>query len=315
MDKSIIERVDSATHIDSSRLMSPPSFPKSLKIEVTSRCNFNCSYCGVSRKLRKTGDMDWFFYADLIQDAVKLNVKEVGLFLLGEPFLRDDLSSMVKYAKDAGIEYVFITTNGSLCTKTNLESCASAGLDSLKFSINAPRVGYESTHGVQSSTYDYVIEKIKWLYHYKIQNNLTLPRTCVSSIYIQELKEELAGMEADIKPFVDEFYYLPMYSQAGYSSIACKTVGNIGRFENPVPPVPCWGLFNSAKITWDGWLTACCFDHTGHFKIADLNTTSLLDAWNDYKFIELRQEHLDNHINEPVCRTCLGIKEDEINNV
>ena len=30
-------------------------------------------------------------------------------------------------------------------------------------------------------------------------------------------------------------------------------------------PVPCWSLFTEARVTHDGHLSACCFDHAGRF--------------------------------------------------
>ena len=298
---SIIERVDNTTHLTESRKVSQPTFPKSMKIEITSRCNFNCEYCGVKDRLRTMGDMTLQFYHNLIREAVKVGVKEVGLFLLGEPFLRKDLPDLITYAKQQGIEYVFITTNGSLCTKENLKACINAGLDSLKFSINCDKSKYMETHRVKADTYDYVIEQIKWLYHYKLENKLKKPITCVSSIENGD-----TNVEKEISQFVDEFYYLPMYNQAGTNNTK-KFVGNPGRLGNMVDSIPCWGLFNCARVTWDGWLTACCFDHTGHFKIANLHDVSLTEAWNNYKFVNLRKQHLERNINDNICKKCLGI--------
>jgi len=76
-----------------------------------------------------------------------------------------------------------------------------------------------------------------------------------------------------------------------------------------VPPVPCWALFNAAKISWNGWLTACCFDHDRRFEIADLNRTSLLEAWHHPKFVELRKKHLQGSgaLNDSLCSRCLGL--------
>ena len=77
-----------------------------------------------------------------------------------------------------------------------------------------------------------------------------------------------------------------------------------------VPSVPCWALFNAAKITWDGWLTACCFDHDTKFEIADLHTTSLLAAWHHPKFIEMRKYHITKeNIKNSFCAECLGFKD------
>ena len=197
-----------------------------------------------------------------------------------------------------------------MCTPKRLIDVIDAGLDSLKFSMNAGnRESYKKTHGVDF--FDKVIKNIKWLSQYKKENNLTKPRTCMSSIFMESKKEELELLQKSMKDFIDEFYYLPLYNQAGHiaGKEYKKYIGNIGRLDNPVDPIPCWELFNVAKISWNGWLTACCFDHDNRFAIADLNTSSLLEAWHNPKFVELRRKHLENiDLDKSDCAKCLGYR-------
>jgi hypothetical protein len=77
-----------------------------------------------------------------------------------------------------------------------------------------------------------------------------------------------------------------------------------------VAPVPCWGLFNSAKVSWNGFLTMCCFDHDQRFDVADLNKTSLLEAWNHPRFVDLRQRHLADDLKGTLCSECLQLEQD-----
>ena len=65
-------------------------------------------------------------------------LKEVGCFYLGESFsaIQSFLIWAIGYAKTK-VPYVFLTTNGSLAKPEYIERCMEAGLDSLKFSINA----------------------------------------------------------------------------------------------------------------------------------------------------------------------------------
>ena len=148
-------------------------------------------------------------------------------------------------------------------------------------------------------------------YNYKKENNIDSLRTCISSILIPGDEEELRYFEKDMNQYVDDFYFLPLYNQAGHigGKEYTKIIGNPGRADNMVSPIPCWALFNAAKITWNGWLTACCFDHDEKFEIADLNKVSLIKAWNNPKFVRMRKEHLDNDFNvNSLCAKCLDIK-------
>jgi len=302
--KNIPEKIDAHTHIPSEKLILKPPFPDAIKIEITSRCNYNCNFCAVKTSKRPKGDINKEFLYRILHEAKNIGVKEIGMFLLGESMLVKELAEYIQYAKqEAGIDYVFLTTNGYLCSIDRLKPLVEAGLDSLKFSINAPTdEQYKIMHGIDG--FRKVVANIRHFYEWRQKNNITSIRTCVSSIcgatehHDQQLFREM------ISKYVDDFYYLPMYNQAGH--VTGQVFGNPGRLDNMVDAVPCWALFNAAKITWDGWLTACCFDHDERFEIADLNKTSLLEAWHHPKFIELRKAHLENNVKKSLCAKCLG---------
>lgn len=303
---SIIEHID--RHYVLENLTPAPPFPDSIKIEITSRCNYRCKYCRSWRPGREVGDMDEGFLYRILKEAKSIGVKEIGLFLLGEPFLVDALPEYIRYAKEeVGIEYVFVTTNGSLCTPERLTAVIDAGLDSLKFSVNAgTRESYADIHGVDM--FDQVVNNIEWLSKYMSDNHFKKPATAVSSILAGDLKEELDSFRERISPLVDETYYLPLYNQGGHIQTDEVVTHNLARVDNPIPPIPCWVLFNSCKISWDGWMTACCFDHDNSFRVADLHTTSLVDAWNDPKFVELRRRHIEkDQLEDSFCSRCLGL--------
>ncbi len=308
----VAQRVDLHTHVPEEKLVKLPPFPDSIKIEITSRCNYNCSYCASKKNLREQGDMDKKLLFRLLHEAKEAGVSEIGFFLLGEPFLVDELAEYVRYAKEeAGIEYVFITTNGSLCSPERINPVVDAGLDSVKFSINAgTRQRYAVMHGVDAM--DTVLRNLKTLSFYKRSRGLDKPYICVSSIFNEKAMDELVALRDAIKPYIDDFYFLPLYNQAGHvgRSKGEGVVGNPGRLENLVPTVPCWALFNAVKITWKGIMTACCFDHDSRFEIADLKETSLIRAWGHPKFVELRKAHLSTDkkaLAGSICSRCLGL--------
>jgi len=308
---SISERVDSHTHVPTQKLVPEPPFPDAIKIELTSHCNYSCSFCASKRSLRAQGEIDRSFLFRILKEAASIGVKEIGMFLLGESFLVKDLPEYIRYAKEeAGIEYVFITTNGSLCTPERLSAVVDAGLDSIKFSINAgSSERYREVHGVDM--YDKVVSNVEWPHKHLAEKNSRKPRTCVSSVYMEEHREELEGLRERMLRYVDDFYFLPLYNQAGHvgGKQYTKIIGNPGRYENMVSPVPCWALFNASKITWDGKLTMCCFDHDTRFEVADLQTSSLLEAWQHPKFVALRKRHLNNELSGSLCAGCLGLEE------
>ena len=134
--EKITARIDAITRIPPAYLAPVTPCPRSVKIELTGKCNFACSFCARSQRLRKQDEMDRGFYERIVKEMREAGVEELGLFYLGESFMCDWLPEAIRYAKDLGFPYVFLTTNGSLCDAERVEACMQAGLDSLKFSYN-----------------------------------------------------------------------------------------------------------------------------------------------------------------------------------
>lgn len=309
----ITERVDAITGIDGHRRVAAPPCPKSCKIELTARCNFKCSFCATADKLRVKGDMDWDFYLKLLKDLRRAGVEEIGVFYLGESFILDWLPDAIQAAKDEGFPYIFITTNGSLADPERVTACMEAGLNSIKFSLNyADERQFTDIAGVKGSIYRDIIDNIKTTVAARDAGN----HDCgVYASYINYDGEQGARMKkviAEVEPLLDQVYSLPLYSQADLVSVAGNKRGwaikggNPGRFGNMREPVPCWSLFTEARVTHDGHLSACCFDHDGRFHMGDLNEIPFMDAWTSEKFQNLRRAHLSGDVRETVCKACVS---------
>ena len=309
----ITERVDAITGIDGHRRVAAPPCPKSCKIELTARCNFKCSFCATADKLRVKGDMDWDFYLKLLKDLRRAGVEEIGVFYLGESFILDWLPDAIQAAKDEGFPYIFITTNGSLADPERVTACMEAGLNSIKFSLNyADERQFTDIAGVKGSIYRDIIDNIKTTVAARDAGN----HDCgVYASYINYDGEQGARMKkviAEVEPLLDQVYSLPLYSQANLVSVAGNKRGwaikggNPGRFGNMREPVPCWSLFTEARVTHDGHLSACCFDHDGRFHMGDLNEIPFMDAWTSEKFQNLRRAHLSGDVRETVCKACVS---------
>jgi len=309
----ITERVDAITGIAGERRVAAPPCPRSVKIELTARCNFKCSFCATADKLRDKSDMDWDFYVKLLKDLRRAGVEEIGVFYLGESFILDWLPDAIKAAKDEGFPYVFITTNGSLATPDMVRNCMEAGLDSLKFSLNyADEEQFADIAGVKASIYRDVVENIKTTAKVRDEGGYDCGVYASYINYDGDQGERMKAVVAEVEPLLDQVYALPLYSQADLVSVAENERGwsikggNPGRFGNMREPVPCWSLFTEARVTHDGHLSACCFDHDGRFHMGDLKKQPFMEAWTSEAFQELRRAHLAGDVRETVCGACVS---------
>lgn len=315
---TITERVDAVTRITPEYLRQAPAPPRSVKIELTARCNYACSFCARSFRLRDQKDMDRTLFERLLKEMRAAGVEEIGLFYLGESFMCSWLEDAIAYAKrDCGFPYVFLTTNGSLATPERVERCYVNGLDSLKFSFN-----YADEEQFAE------IAKVKPDLFHKMKANLVAARGARDraaaktghrgGLYASYIEYDGAQGErmkeciAEVAPYVDEIYALPLYNQADLVAAGEKergwkiTAGNRGRLAALRDPLPCWAVFTEGHITWDGKLSACCFDHDGRFHMGDLANQDFVSAWNSTAFQALRAAHLRRDVRGTPCEKCVA---------
>jgi len=110
---------------------------RDLRISVTPRCNFRCTYCdplGMGHK-DPLGTVSVRDVANVVDAAVGLGMTSVR-FTGGEPLLRKELPEMIAHAKAAGVEDIAITTNATLL-KRRLPELLDAGLSRVNISLDA----------------------------------------------------------------------------------------------------------------------------------------------------------------------------------
>lgn len=307
---SITDRIDAITGISERYLSDVLPAPRSVKIELTARCNFNCSFCARSMRLRELKDMDRELFFRVVPEMLAAGVEELGLFYLGESFMVDWLEEAIRFAKqEAGFPYVFLTTNGSLSTPERVEACMAAGLDSLKFSLNyADAEQFHQIARVKRSLYSKVLKHIREAREVRDRGGYATGLYASYIMYDGEQGERMKAVVDEVAPFLDEVYALPLYNQAAFVEGEGWefTAGNRGRFENLRDPLPCWSAFTEGHVTWDGKLSACCFDHDGRFHMGDLTAEGFMEAWNSPAFRTLRQAHLKRDVCGTVCEACVA---------
>ncbi|MCC6609663.1 MAG: radical SAM protein [Burkholderiales bacterium] len=311
----ITERIDRITLLTEDYKSPTPPVPKSVKIELTARCDFQCFFCASHMRLRDKSDMPWPFFTRIVREMRDAGVEELGVFYLGESFLVPWLAEAIRYAKqECGYPYVFLTTNGRLASAERVRECMAARLDSLKFSFNFADAGqFSEVTGVKAKEYPRIVEHIKAARVARDEVARLTGHRCglyaSSILYDGEQQERMKQAVEEILPHVDEHYYLPLYGQAGLTSGAKgtrPTAGNQGRIGALRKPLPCWSLFTEGHITYDGRLSACCFDHDGRFDMGDLNSTPFVEAWHSAKFQALRKANLAENVIGTICEKCIA---------
>lgn len=317
---SITARIDNITHIPEAYQQAKPPCPKSVKIELTGRCNYRCGFCALRMRdcqPKVSDDMDLEFFKKITREMYEAGVEEIGLFYLGESLMAPELTvHACEYLKyELGMPYVFLTTNGSLATTQILHRLMAAGLDSLKFSLNAcDMTQFEEVMGVKAKNYENALDAVRRARQVRDSGYAT--KLYASSImYDGEQQEKMAALVKErIEPFVDEFYYLPLYSMGSVATQREKelgyrpTAGNQGRIGGLVKPLPCWSAFTEGHVRCDGGVSLCCFDSgiDGRFEVGNLHEDSFMEIWHNEKFTKAREAHLLGDLTGSVCSECVA---------
>lgn len=305
---TITARIDAITGIPVSHRGGEIPAPRSVKIEITANCNYRCSFCVKSLRA-DTGDMPRAEYSRLIRELRAAGVEELGVFYIGESFTCGWLPDAIREAKEVGFPYVFLTTNGAVATPERVKACMDAGLDSLKFSVNFTDAGQLSdVAGVSGRMFGRAIANLKEAKRIRDEGGHKCGLYASSIAFDGEQGEKMRRVVDEIKPYVDEHYWLPLYGMSGASKAAGwkPQPGNPGRLDNLREPIPCWAVFTEGHITHDSKLAACCFGDglDGGLIMADLRRQSFMDGWNSAAFRTLRGAHLSGDLRGTSCESC-----------
>jgi MoaA/NifB/PqqE/SkfB family radical SAM enzyme len=312
----ITKRIDAITAIAPERRTDRLPAPRSVKIELTGKCNFRCGFCALRTRPKQPNDtIDWDLLVRVTYEMRAAGVEEVGLFFLGESFTAPDLLvRAIAHCKVLGFPYLFVTTNGSLASPDRLERVMAAGLDSLKFSINwADAEQFKDIAGVSAKLWRRALDNLRAAHELRDRRGFATRIYASSIAYDGDQREKMQELLAsDVLPYVDEHYFLPLYSmgafatqreeELGYRPIA----GNQGRLGALREPLPCWSVFTEGHVTSRGMLSACCFDAGDKWAMADLRKVSFMDGWNSKPFMALRRAHLRRDVSDTICRDCIA---------
>lgn len=281
-----------------------PPFPKTnFLIELSNACNHACIFCTHQKMKRPVGRINKDFAYDILQQAYDLGTREVGFYATGEPFIVPDLADYIRKAKDIGYTYVYLTSNGALATPERVREVIDAGLDSIKFSINAPQKKlYKFIHG--KDDFDTVLENLKYLNEYReiSKKNYKIYVTGILTRFTENLKDKYYEIFGNLS---DQVVFKYVYNQGGYMQEIDKYLRcDCDKEERRRCNLP----FDAISVTQEGYLSVENADYENMLIVADLNKVSLHDGWYGEKMQEIRRKFLDDDLSGTLCDGCVHHK-------
>lgn len=280
-----------------------PPFPPRLLLEATNACNHRCLFCSHSVAHRPPAYLDVALAERCLHEAFALGARECSFHGGGEAFLHPQLPELVRLAKDIGYTYVYTTTNGAACSWARMLAVLEAGLDSIKFSINAGCAeDYAAIHG--RDDFAKVIARIRAVHAWRESSGRSLP-IYVSSIVCAQSTARMGELAAQIGPYVDEHVILPAVWLGRPTRMPITEL--VPAFE---PQALCSEPFARLSIASDGAARVCCSDGDNHIVIADAAHADLNAIWCSPRFVGLREAML-NHVlpRGTLCANCMHFED------
>lgn len=284
-----------------------PPIPKNMLMDLTNACNHACVFCFSPHQTRKKKLINNHLGFSILSQAADAGVEEVGFYNVGDPFMHKNLDGFVTHAKKVGFKYTYLSTNGALATPERAKPVIDAGLDSIKFSLNAgTRESYKIVHG--RDEFDLAVKHLKYISNYRKEKKKDL-YIAITYVITKQNHKELDNLKKELSEYVDEIAATPFHSQNGQMTPAEKLLAIDGsasdpfqkdKLENPI----CSNPFKRLHVTSEGYLGLCCVDYQNYVAVEDLNKMSLLEAWNSETFKKAREMHLSQNLTGTICDKC-----------
>lgn len=267
---------------------------KKIYIEITNRCNLNCSFCGKNK--RDYRDMSLLEFK-LVINKIKKYTDYIYLHVKGEPLLYSNLDSLLSICDNYNIK-VNITTNG-VFLKEKLSVLMN------HFCIRQINISLHSENNKKNYFLDV------------FSSGKILSTKMFISYRIWDLKEyKLNKKSTEIVNKIIEFYNLsPVIVDKLYNDKNIKIASNTFVNKENIFTWPdvdndilvdgfCYGLKTHIAILSNGDIVPCCLDANGEIKLGNIFEDSLDDVLNGDIYKSLLKSFKDNKALHPLCKSC-----------
>lgn len=294
---------------------------------LTYRCNLRCMMCDLwqlstNDKYVNKEELTTNNWKKVINDFADIGTTTIG-FGGGEPLLRDDIATLIGYAKQKGLS-VQLSTNGFLLDIITAKQLLDSGLDMINISLDGVKAATHNRIRGNLQSYERAIGAIKNIsfLRRKYKQNISLGVTCVISKFnleeIIELVSFVVDLGADYISFMPVSDMMLLFDRESRASrflvtdlkkakdvvtqlIAIKkktgkvdcSVKYLKLFNNAFArtkrPVKCYTGYTSCTVNPYGDIYPCFSFSVISQPIANVLHASLREVWKSEKFNNIRR--------------------------
>ncbi len=267
---------------------------KKIYVEITNKCNLNCSFCGTNKRDLREMTTEEF---KIVLLKIKPYTDYIYLHVKGEPLLHSKLDEILSLCDECGVK-VNITSNGVFLKEKLPILIKHKSIRELNVSLHSENNKPNYFDDVFSSckvlsTKMFISYRIWTLDNLKLKGKSTEIVEKIIKFY--ELDEDVVeklykdkSIKIDINTFVDKdnLFTWPD-TKNGY---------NIDGF--------CYGLKTHLGILSDGTVVPCCLDGNGEIKLGNIFTCDLGKIIDSAYYKTIEQGFKNNKSVHELCRNC-----------
>lgn len=262
-------------------------------IEITNRCNMNCSFChGHSRAPRSMTEEEFSHILGELTDQTKY----IYYHLMGEPLTHPRLPKFIRMAGERGYKSI-LTTNGTLLPR-RAEELLSAGVHKINISLHSFEEGGDEAHAryvrdladvakKAAAAGTIVVFRLWNQGHDGNRNQLTLTH----------LKEHIPGDWAESRRGVRirDRIFLEWGDRFEWPDENAEIKGD--KFF-------CYGLKDQFGILADGTVVPCCLDSEGVINLGNIFEEDIKSILTSDRAQAIVEDFRCGKASEDLCRRC-----------
>lgn len=269
---------------------------KKIYIEITNKCNLNCSFCSIDNNVKREMRIEEF---ELILKRINHYSNYVYLHVKGEPLIHSRFKEILNLCKKYN-KQVNITTNGTLLKKTVVDIVNSKIVRQINISM----------HSLTSDKYlNDILKSVKYildnsdiqvvLRFWALENNKF---TNLETIVIDNIisffnldKNIIDRIKIDKNIKLLNNIYLNKEDLFEWPNLESEYYNEFGG---------CHGLKTHIGILVDGTIVPCCLDSKGIINLGNIFDSDLSDILNSNKVKNIIKGFNDNKVCEELCKHC-----------
>lgn len=279
--------------------------PLEVSVEVTNKCNFNCSFCHQSSKSHHLLNPVTYLSTDNAR-VILQKIRDFGYdsslihwTLDGEPFMNKEFHEISSLGVEYGFTTQYFATNASLITISKAKLLSPGGRYVLTVDYCSDPEFFETYRGSKGS-WERIKENIINILNHAELSNISFNITDISS-YKFDNKSELKEKFQNLKNMFPQSNRIRFYTKTFHNAQGLVDAANNDKSKYYVCPYP----WTSLNISSSGDIVACCRDLERKSILGNIFQHSLAEIWNGSQYMEFRENILNKkvHLNK-ACIQC-----------